>query len=525
MSIMSSLSAKMIAAFTGVLLLLLVTAGVALKELRTSDREADNIASNFLPAIDHLGAMSSALNTIRRLEYGVLHGKDQVAKEGHLKRIAEHRTEFVDAMQAAAGMEMEDEERKSFATIKQGWEAYIAAEDTSLTLCKDGKTDAALASIGTSREIFNPLEEQITQALDMNKKEAETAKIKQDEAVSRAYLWTTVTAVVAAIVGILIAVLLSRSILRSVSEVKTVLLALADGDLRKRAAVIGTDELAVMATTLNRTLDNLRTTVGGIAASSQGIAGAAEELSAVSQQLTGNSETVLMQSNASAAASTEIAQSISTVAAAVEEMGASVGEISNSASQAAAVAKDGVTAAEEANASMTRLSTSSTEIGEIVKLIASISEQTNLLALNATIEAARAGDAGRGFAVVAGEVKDLARKTNEATGNITGKVGSIQADSKATQEALHRIQAIVQKISELQQSIASAVEEQSATTKEFSGNISQVSQAGGSIANGTTAVAGAAKEAATGASQTAKAATELAQLAEGLRTAVARFQT
>jgi hypothetical protein len=81
MRLTASLSAKLLTAFTIMIALVLTTAGVALLELRKSDHEADEIASNVLPTVEDLGAMSSALNTIRRLEYGVIHGQDQAAKE------------------------------------------------------------------------------------------------------------------------------------------------------------------------------------------------------------------------------------------------------------------------------------------------------------------------------------------------------------------------------------------------------------------------------------------------------------
>lgn len=49
----------------------------------------------------------------------------------------------------------------------------------------------------------------------------------------------------------------------------------------------------------------------------------------------------------------------------------------------------------------------------LLRNVDTIAEETNLLALNATIEAARAGESGRGFAVVAGEIRNLARHSNQ----------------------------------------------------------------------------------------------------------------
>lgn len=353
-----------------------------------------------------------------------------------------------------------------------------------------------------------------------------SASAHEGEARASTTVWVSILVSVAGLtVFILVCLKLVRNIVTPVVTVGSVLTALADGDLTRRAAVATQDEVGVMATTLNTTLEGLRGMVSGINTNALNISGAADGLSAVSKQLTGNAETTSNQSALAAAAATQISASISTFAAGVEEMGATVSEIARNASQAASVAQEGVAAAEDANTAMTRLGTSSTEIGVIVKVITSIAEQTNLLALNATIEAARAGEAGRGFAVVANEVKELARKTTEATADISKRVSGIQGDSQSAQTALSRITEIVGKINDLQQTIATAVEEQSATNKELAGNIGQVAQAGSEISANVNAVAGAAKQAATGAEEALAAAHGLAKLAAELTQAVARFRT
>jgi methyl-accepting chemotaxis protein len=79
------------------------------------------------------------------------------------------------------------------------------------------------------------------------------------------------------------------------------------------------------------------------------------------------------------------------------------------------------------------LSEQGQRIGEIIATVNDVAEQSNLLAVNAAIEAAKAGEAGRGFGVVASEVKALAERSKQATGQVRQILGEIQ---RATQAAV-----------------------------------------------------------------------------------------
>ena len=162
-------------------------------------------------------------------------------------------------------------------------------------------------------------------------------------------------------------------------------------------------------------------------------------------------------------------------------------------------------------------------IEAFVGLIQGVASQTNMLALNATIEAARAGDAGRGFGVVAAEVKALANKTHEATGQINEIVSGI---SLGAAEANRVIGTVSRAMGELEQAAvkmrASISDQGSVATLIEQGAVDSASGAT-QIAQRIGEVARAAGEAVQISDEVQASAAGLTKIAHGLKTATDEF--
>ena len=266
----------------------------------------------------------------------------------------------------------------------------------------------------------------------------------------------------------------------------------------------------------NRFEAEIKGVVDGVAAAAQQLATMSDVMSATAGRTNDLSETV-------AEAAEEATGNVSLVAAATEEMGMSIREIGSQVGNTVGLVSDAVTKAEDTNAQVGLLSKDAEGIGAVVDLISKIAAQTNLLALNATIEAARAGEAGRGFAVVASEVKNLAKQTAQATGEIAAQVKSIQDRTGDTVSLITGIRDAVRTINDVSLAINAAVEQQASAVSEIASNTAHAATGTEHVTRNIVEVKVAAEETGTAARQVAQASGDLGRQAESLHQAVGRF--
>ncbi|HWS35712.1 MAG TPA: methyl-accepting chemotaxis protein [Actinoplanes sp.] len=334
-----------------------------------------------------------------------------------------------------------------------------------------------------------------------------------------------VSAAIAAVLLLMMATMITRSVLSALRQVSDALVAVAGGDLSRRAEVTGGDEFADMAGQVNSVITGMRETIAAVTDSAATVADSTNRMTAVSQKISAAAERATGHAGTTAGAADAVARNIDTTASGNQQMGASIAEIARSTTDAARVVAEAVVMAERASTIMSQLGASSSEIGDVVKAITAIAGQTNLLALNATIEAARAGESGKGFAVVAGEVKDLAQETARATQDISTRVEAIQIGSTGAVQAIEEIAAVIQRINELQTTIASAVDQQSVTAAEMTRNMSEAAGRSGEITSAINTVAVDASATAQDAQTALAAARDLTDMTQQLHALVARFRT
>lgn len=330
--------------------------------------------------------------------------------------------------------------------------------------------------------------------------------------------------------------------------------AIAQGDLANTLDTEGlaNDEIGELAIALNLMSQHLREIIKNVAVNASLLDNSSNELSTTAGNLAGTARNITGQSTNVAAAAEELRSNLQTitssaedmhnnfkqVAASVEEMNATFCEVTRNAEESARVAESAAELTKISDEKVIYLGKTADEIGQVIEVIQDIAEQTNLLALNATIEAARAGEAGKGFAVVATEVKELARQTAAATEDIRGRIQGIQSSTSDTVQSINEISKAIRGVNAASRSIATAVDQQNATTREIvghlnetlktvnivAGNVAESTNLSKSIAQSSAEVDSSVHEASRGADATKDASKQLSTVTHQLQQIIGQFK-
>lgn len=219
---------------------------------------------------------------------------------------------------------------------------------------------------------------------------------------------------------------------------------ISNGDLTARITVTD-DVTGVIADAVNLTIDELNRLVIDINKSADGVT-----------KLTGKFADTMTQI---AGAVTEQEVEVKDANSSMSNLTESIRHIATSAEESYGVAQESLQAANggveavqktiegmhnirgdinETSKRVKRLGESSQEIGEIADVILEITNKTNILALNAFVQAAGAGEQGRGFRVIAQEIQELAKRSDESLGRVTGLIQTIQTDMQEAIAAMER---------------------------------------------------------------------------------------
>ncbi|EIV8490226.1 methyl-accepting chemotaxis protein [Vibrio vulnificus] len=379
--------------------------------------------------------------------------------------------------------------------------------DSSGNYTRRAEPDMAMAAKLLHSKEYHQEKAKIMAPIDEFFKELEARTSRQFEAAAHDVRTTVMIGNVSLIVVFVIAIIgyvsVNRKVVKPIDQMANILKEVdVNSDLTLRVDDKSNNELGVIGTTINKVLISYAKTINKINQVNDTISNISEAI----QSITHKNISMAGQQN----------QEMEMAATAMEEMTAALSNVAqstNMAEQYAGSAEKEASTSKSVFDKTTRefsdlegeftntsqiiqqLAEESSNVGNVLDVIKAIAEQTNLLALNAAIEAARAGEQGRGFAVVADEVRSLAQRTQDSTGEIESIIMTLQEKAKQStstiqssadkmqstrsnmgvaNEALGTIQGSAVEIHKLNTSIAAATEEQLAVSDEISSNLANI---------------------------------------------------
>lgn len=554
---------KLATSFSGVILLMLLAAGLSFRALLIQQQRYDLLANDLRIAQIHTARLEAAVRGQAQAVLGYAAGMPDAHTE-YLGYLADAQAIIYDLEVTAAS----DESLKLVADLRDAGQRFDAQAQGIFQMEPTGARQA----MGTLTSLLADYVDAANAIAQYVDQQAEQVMLATQQELRRMQYAAGALAGVSLVLAVVISMTLTRSIARPLNRVADVAGWVAGGDLTvPELNIQSQDEIGMLAALVNTMLTGLRDLISQIADSGRQATRWAEELrtttgtmaessrqvaAAVSQIAQGTS----VQSQAAATSLQQVrelqdgiaqiaagaqrqAQQTESVAADAQRMMANLTDVAEKSALMREIAEQTLSTAhagkrvvdesveamqairssvERSAAQVAQLGDLSGQIGAITDTITAIADQTNLLALNAAIEAARAGDQGRGFAVVAEEVRQLAERVGSSAGDIAQLIEQIRTATARAVSGITEVSDQVQKGAHLAEDGGRALQEIVGMVEQTTGHVAAISEAAGHLVSVSQSIQKAIDEVAA-ISGGHTAATE--QMAENARLVTEAFES